>query len=211
MHYATRQEAGKRLAEVLKRFKGDGLVILALVRGGVILGAEIARALGAPLGVVLVRKLSYRSYPEYAIGAVAEDGRAIYNDDEPATRDDKWRESAEAEARHLIADRRQLYYSSGFTPPAIEGHTIVLVDDGIATGLSMQAAVQAVQRKHPKRIIVAVPMAPRDSIDLLTPLADEVIVLDNPDDFLGAVGVHYDHFPQVNDSEVKTLLEESKV
>jgi predicted phosphoribosyltransferase len=209
MHFTTRQEAGRRLAEALEQFRGDKPVVLALARGGVVLGAKIARTLDAPLGVVLVRKLSYRSYPEYAIGAVAEDGEAIYNDDEPATRDEKWRESAEVEARHIIADRKQLYYGNGFIPPAIENKTVILVDDGIATGLSMQAAIQAARRKHPKRLIVATPVAASDSIDRLTALADEVVVLANAENFLGSVGAHYDNFPQVNDNEVKTLLQES--
>jgi predicted phosphoribosyltransferase len=209
MHFTTRQEAGRRLAEALEQFRGDKPVVLALARGGVVLGAKIARTLDAPLGVVLVRKLSYRSYPEYAIGAVTEDGEAIYNDDEPATRDEKWRESAEVEARHIIADRKQLYYGNGFIPPAIENKTVILVDDGIATGLSMQAAIQAARRKHPKRLIVATPVAASDSIDRLTALADEVVVLANAENFLGSVGAHYDNFPQVNDNEVKTLLQES--
>jgi predicted phosphoribosyltransferase len=209
MHFTTRQEAGRRLAEALEQFRGDKPVVLALARGGVVLGAKIARTLDAPLGVVLVRKLSYRSYPEYAIGAVAEDGEAIYNDDEPATRDEKWRESAEVEARHIIADRKQLYYGNGFIPPAIENKTVILVDDGIATGLSMQAAIQAARRKHPKRLIVATPVAASDSIDRLTALADEVVVLANAENFLGSVGAHYDNFPQVNDNEVETLLQES--
>lgn len=211
MHFATRQEAGKRLAKALERFREDNPIVLALVRGGVVLGVEIARALNAPLGVVLVRKLSYRSYPEYAIGAVAEDGKAIYNDSEPATRDDKWRRSAEAEARHIITDRRQLYYGDGSTPPTIENHTVILVDDGIATGLSMQATIQAVRHKHPKQLIIAVPVTASDCLNRLATLADEVIVLDNPENFLGSVGAHYDQFPQVDDSEVKALLKESKI
>lgn len=209
MHFATRQEAGQRLAKALERFRDDNPVVLALARGGIVLGAEIARALDAPLGIVLVCKLSYRSYPEYAIGAVAEDGEAIYNDDEPATRDDKWRESAEAEARHIIADRKQLYYRNGFMPPNIENKTVILVDDGVATGLSMQAAIQAVRRKYPKRIIIAAPVTASDSIEKLTTLADEVVILDSAENFLGSVGAHYDSFPQVNDAEVKALLEES--
>ena len=211
MHYATRQEAGKRLAKALERFRGDNPVILGLARGGVVLGAEIAQALDAPLGVILVRKLSYRSYPEYAIGAVAEDGKAIYNDDEPATRDDKWRESAEAEARHIIADRRRLYYSDSFTPPSIEGRTVILVDDGIATGLSMQAAIQAVRSKHPKYVVIAAPVTASDSIDRLTALADAVVILDSAENFLGSVGAHYDEFPQVNDNEVASILKESTI
>lgn len=208
MSYINREDAGKRLAQVLRHFKGKDTVVLALPRGGIVLGAEVAKELKAPLGLVLVRKIGHPSYSEYAIGAVAEGEKPVYNENEVATIDEEWLKEAEASARELIEHRHELYYGEDLTPPETEGKVVLLVDDGIATGLTMEAAVRAMQNKHAKRVIVAVPVAPRDSIDTLEAIADEVVVLDNPDSFLGAVGSHYMEFEQVDDEEVRTLLRE---
>lgn len=208
-HYASRQEAGRHLAEALERLRDKDVAILALTRGGVVLGAEVARFLNAPLKLVLVRKISHPAYPEYAVGAVAGGGDPVYDETMTATLDEGWRKSAEADARKLIQFRRELYYGGIYKTPKIAGKTVVLVDDGMATGLSMLAAVQATRRKHPHRIIVAVPVASPDSVAKIRAVADEVLVLDEPRDFSGAVGAHYDYFPQVSDYAVKLLLEEA--
>lgn len=209
MDYANRQVAGQLLAEALRRFASDDVVVLALPRGGVVLGAEVARELEAPLDVVLVRKISHPSSPEYAIGAVVEDEPPVYNESEAAIINDGWLTQAEASARQLIERRRKLYYSADLPPPDIAGKTVIIVDDGIATGLTMEAAVRAVRNKHPKQIIVAVPIASAESVAELEDLADEVVVLDKPESFLGAVGSHYTEFEQVDDEEVKELLWEA--
>lgn len=208
MGYINRQDAGKRLAEALGRFKGKSVVVLALPRGGVALGVEVARALGAPLGLMLVRKIGHPSYHEYAIGAVAEGEKPTYNESEVALIDKKWLEEAERSALEVLEHRRRLYYGGSFKPPEIMGKTVVIVDDGIATGLTMEAAVRAVQNKHPKRVVVAVPVASQDSVDTLENIADEVVVLDDPESFSGAVGSHYQQFDQVDDEEVQALLRE---
>ena len=122
--------------------------------------------------------------------------------------DKAWLKGAEKSARELIEHRRRLYYGEDFTPPEVRGKLVVLVDDGIATGFTMEAAVRAMRKKHAKRIVVAVPVAPRDSVDRLETVADEVVVLDNPENFLGAVGSHYLEFAQVDDEEVRALLRE---
>lgn len=208
MSYINRQDAGKRLAQVLRHFKGKDAVVLALPRGGIVLGAEVAKELKAPLGLVLVRKIGHPSYSEYAVGAVAEGEEPTFNEDELLGLDDEWLREAVSSARQLIEHRRELYYGDDFMPPEVKDKTVILVDDGIATGLTMEAAVWAMQSKHAKRVIVAVPVAPRESIDELEVIADEVVVLDNPDDFQGAVGSHYQEFEQVDDEEVITLLRE---
>ena len=208
MSYIDRQDAGKRLAQVLRHFKGDDVVVLALPRGGIVLGAEVAKELRAPLGLVLVRKIGHPSYSEYAIGAVAEGEKPLYNENEIAGIDKGWLKEAEASAKELIEHRRELYYGEDLVPPEVSGKTVLLVDDGIATGLTMEAAVRAVRNKHPKRLIVAAPVASAESVDTLENIADEVVVLDKPESFLGAVGSHYLEFEQVNDEEVITLLRE---
>ena len=208
MRYANRQKAGKSLSKALKRFRGGDVVVLALPRGGIVLGAEVAKDLKAPLGLILVRKIGHPSYPEYAIGAVAEDEKPVYNESEVVALDKTWLKKAEASARQLIEQRRKLYYGGDFVPPEIAGKVVIVVDDGIATGLTMEAAVRAAKHKHPKKLIVAVPVAPHESVGTLESLADEVIVLDNPDNFMGAVGSHYMEFGQVGDEEVKILLRE---
>jgi len=208
MSYINREDAGRRLAQVLRHFKGKDTVVLALPRGGIVLGAEVSKELKAPLGLVLVRKIGHPSYSEYAIGAVAEGEKPVYNENEVATIDEEWLKEAEASARKLIEHRHELYYGENLTPPEVEDKVVILVDDGIATGLTMESAVRAVRNKKAKRIIVAVPVASRESVDTLDSMADEVVVLDEPEDFLGAVGAHYQEFEQVDDEEVRTLLRE---
>ncbi len=207
VNYIDRQDAGQRLARSLKRFAGrSDAVVLALPRGGIVLGAAVARELEAPLGLVLVRKIGHPSASEYAIGAVVEGEKPLYNESEAAAIDPDWLRQAEASARELIERRHKLYYDEDLTPPEIKSKTIIIVDDGIATGLTMEAAVRAIRNKHPKRIVVAVPVASAESVATLEDLADEVIVLDKPTSFRGAVGSHYMQFEQVDDEEVKALL-----
>lgn len=210
MNFLNRQEAGKLLAKELLFLKDQPVVVLALPRGGVVLGKEIARALDAPLGLVLVRKIGHPYYADYAIGAVAEGEEPLYNDSEVATIDDEdWLMEAVAAARTVMEKRRSIYYDNDLTPPDINGKTVVLVDDGIATGFTMRAAVMSVQQKLPAKIIVAVPVASPDSVAALQKMAAEMVLLDDPDDFLGAVGAHFEEFEQVNDEEVRMLLREA--
>lgn len=206
MRYANRQAAGKELAKALYHLRSTDAVVLALPRGGVVVGIEVARALRAPFGIVMVRKIAHPNYSEYAVGAIAEDGEPVYDAAERATLSDAWCTFAEAEARALIKYRHELYANNERTIPTITNKTVIIVDDGIATGLTMRAAVMYVRDKHPRRLIVAVPIASADSVLALRPIVDEVIVATDPHVFRGAVGAHYAHFPQVSDGEVKRLL-----
>lgn len=204
MTFTDRAEAGRLLAAELRKY-GDGAVVYALPRGGVETAAEVAHALDAPLDLIIARKIGHPFSPEYAVGAVTETGPLVWNEAERAGLDDIWAKQAEATERAEAKRRRQLYLEDR-KPISAAGKTAILVDDGIATGLTMQAAVQDIKNQQPEKIIVAVPVAPQDSIDALAEAVDEVIVLDDPNNFLGAVGPHYEHFPQLTDQEVVDFL-----
>lgn len=208
MRYTNRLDAGKQLARALHHFRSKDTVVLALPRGGVVLGAEIARELEAPLGLVLVKKIGHPSYPEYAIGAIAEDEKPIYNLNEVEIMDEYWLRGAESRARDLIYHRRELYYDGDFIPPEVKQKMVILVDDGIATGLTMEAAVRAVRQQGAQKIIVAVPIASPESVDILEDITDAIITLEDPYTFLGSIGSHYIDFDQVDDEEVRSLLRE---
>lgn len=207
MDYSTRQSAGTQLAEALTRFKDESPLVVALPRGGVVPAAEVARRLHAPLALLLVRKIGHPAYAEYAVGALAENEEPLYSE-EAARLDEEWLLEAEKAARRLIARRRKLYFTDETRQPAFTGRTVLLIDDGIATGLTMRAAVAALKHKGARKIIVAVPVASTESLHVLAKEADEVIVLDDPENFRGAVGAHYHEFPQVSDEQVRTLLKE---
>lgn len=204
--FADRREAGKQLAAKLARHKSADAVVLALPRGGVVVGYEVARALGLPLDIVAARKIGHPSSPEYAIGAVDESGEALFNDAEALKADARWLEE-ETEREQKEAKRRARVYRAGRAPLPLAGKTAILVDDGIATGLTMRLAARAVKKQGAKKIIVAAPVAPEDSLRALKDEgADETIVLEPPEDFLGAVGAHYAIFDQTKDDEVIRLL-----
>ena len=208
MRYADRRDAGRRLAGALAGLAGPATVVLALPRGGVILGAEVARALGAPLDLVLPRKVGHPSFPEYGIAAVAEAGEVVENRDEVARVDPAWFARAVAEERAEAARRRRS--SLGDRPPTdLTGMTAILVDDGIATGLTMRAALCDVRARGAARAVVAVPVAPADAVARMRREADDVVTLQAPPDFAGAVGAYYRDFRQVTDEEVVRALAEA--
>ncbi len=207
MRFRDRREAGQKLAQALARYRGREGVIYPLPRGGVMLGVEVSRALGMPLDLIIPRKIGHPYNPEYAICAVTEHGAPICNEREVAQVDPEWfRKRVEAERRE--ARRRRELYLSGRAPLPAEGKIAVLVDDGIATGLTMRAAIQDVKQRRPARVIVAIPVAPKDTADRLAREVDEVAALDVSDFYLGAVGAYYDDFPQLTDDEVILLLRE---
>lgn len=210
MTYADRRDAGKQLASALYHFQGADTVIMALPRGGVVLGVEVAKELHAPLGLILVRKIGHPSYSEYAIGAVAEGDKPIYNKSEVAKLDDEWLKEAEIAAHDLTRRRRKIYFGDDIVQPEMKDKTVIIVDDGIATGCTMEAAIKAVIGSGSKKVIVAVPVASSESISNLEQFADEIVVLDDPNNFLGAVGSHYDSFEPVEDEEAKALLREAQ-
>jgi predicted phosphoribosyltransferase/pimeloyl-ACP methyl ester carboxylesterase len=206
--FADRSEAGCALAQRLLKFKDQRPVVLALPRGGVPVGFEVARALDAPLDLILVRKIGAPFQPELAVGAVVDGGRAETIINEDVVREFQISESyiAEESARQLdeIERRRRLYLADRVRVP-LAGRTAIVVDDGIATGATMEAALHATRRANPKRLVLATPAAPPDTLERLRPQVDEVVCLATPRLF-GAIGVFYEDFRQVSDEEVVDLL-----
>lgn len=206
MRFRDRTEAGRRLAEALSKYQGEEGVIYPLPRGGIVLGVEIARALGMPLDLVIPRKIGHPFNPEYAICAVTETGDPVCNEFEVARVDKGWFESEVRSARQEARRRRELYLGER-QPLAVAGKTAIIVDDGIATGLTMRAAIRDARAREPSPLVVAVPVAPADTVEALRREVDDVVTLDVPDFYLGAVGAYYADFPQLTDEEVMKLLE----
>lgn len=205
MRFRDRVDAGKQLAQALKKYQKHDGVVYALPRGGVVLGVEVARALDMPLDLLIPRKIGHPLQPEYAICAVVENGEMVCNQQEVARVDPQWfRQIVEAE-RHEARRRRELYLG-GRKPAPIEGKTAIIVDDGIATGLTMEVSIRDARRRQPEHLVVAVPVAPPDTVERLSREVDEFLVLDASPYYLGAVGAYYDRFLQVTDEEVIALL-----
>jgi putative phosphoribosyl transferase len=207
MRFRNRREAGLLLAEKLEKYKDEDVVVYALPRGGVEVGVEVARHLEAPLDLLIPRKIGHPEQPEYAVCALTEDGYLICNQDELERLDKKWL-NAEVEKEKLEAKRRRQLYLKGRPPVPVEGKTAIVVDDGVATGLTVLAAVHEVRQRGPSKLVLAMPVLPRDIAELLRNRVDEMEVLDIPKTYLGAVGAYYDDFDQVEDDEVIRLMEE---
>lgn len=213
MFFRDREHAGQRLAEELARFKDQQPAVLALPRGGVPVGFEIARALNAPLDVILVRKLGSPISPELAIGAIAEgtDVEPVIDEQIVAELgvEKTYIEAEIARQKREIARRQQLYAASR---PALDirDMTAIVIDDGIATGATMKAAVRAARSRQPRKLVLAVPVAPEDTIERLRHGVDEVVCLSTPLDF-GAVGLFYADFSPVDDEVVIDLLKRAAV
>ena len=205
--FRDRNDAGRQLAEKLAKYRGQNAAVLALPRGGVVTGREIAQALGLPLDIAVVRKIGHPLSPEYAIGAVDDSGAIILNDAETESVSQAWL-AGEIEREKKEAERRIKAYRGGRKPIPISGKTALVVDDGIATGLSMRLVVRSLRVQNPARVVVAVPVASAEAVESLRKEADEVITLEPPEEFLGAVGAHYIEFEQVEDAEVIRLLSE---
>ena len=209
MKFADRGEAGRKLADKLLHLKDRRPVVLVLPRGGVAIGFEIARALDAALDIVLVRKIGVPWQPELALGAVTDgDSPATFIDRDLATSlgvPDGYIEEETTRQLEEI-ERRRKSYCEGRPAVQIAGRTAIVVDDGIATGATMRVALQAVRRRAPARLILAVPVAPPDTLAaLLEEAADEAVTLETPA-ALGAIGFYYRDFHQMSDAEVTDLL-----
>ena len=204
--FEDREDAGRQLAEKLEQYRGTDAVVLALPRGGVVLGAEIAKALHLPLDIVVTRKIGHPDNPEYAICAVDENGSLLCNETERKLAGEKWFQE-EVEREQKEAARRTELYRGGRAPRALGGRIVIISDDGIATGLTIRLAVQAIKKQKPERIVVAVPVAPGEVVRELKKEADELVVLLPPAEFMGAVGAHYQEFEQVDDDTVIQLLQ----
>lgn len=206
-YFTDRHHAGALLAEQLREYKGKGVLVLGIPRGGVLVAAEVARQLDAELDIVVARKLGAPSSPELAIGAVTANGGRFLNRDviralgvsQSYIQEVTMREMAEAR-------QREARFRKGRAPAEIEGRTVVVVDDGLATGATMRAAVRSVRKRKPAHLIVAVPVGAREACTALKEECDQVVCLSIPEPFY-AVGIYYAHFEPTEDAEVQETLE----
>ena len=207
--FADRREGGRVLAERLAHLQGhEDLLVLALPRGGVAIGYEVARALHADLDVFIVRKLGHPGHEEYAMGAIASGGVQVMNEGPGLGVSERELKEVVARERAELVRRESLY--RGLRPPvAIEGRTVIVVDDGLATGATMRAALKAVRQLNPHWLVAAVPVGASETCDLLRREADEVVCAATPYPFR-AVGLWYRDFPQSTDEEVKRLLAQAQ-
>jgi predicted phosphoribosyltransferase len=209
-YFSNRIEAGQRLAAALQGFQFKDGLVLAIPRGGVVVGYEVANNLNLPLDVIIPRKIGAPGNPELAIGAMTEDGTAIL--DEPlisylnVTADYILRES---ENQKTEIRRRMHLYRKDAPYPDISGRDVIVVDDGIATGSTMKAALTSVKNKHAKTVTAAIPVGPPTTIEELKSQADQVICLYTPESFY-AIGEFYDDFSQTSDDEVIYLLQRNR-
>lgn len=206
MRFATRRAAGRRLGAALRHLTTEQPVVVGLPRGGVPVAYEVAQELAAPLDVLVVRKLGCPWQPELGIGALGEDGIRLLNG--PLTRS-MGITAAELDAAAGREDaelrRRLLRYRGGREPIDVTGRTVVVVDDGLATGFTARAGIEVLRRRRAGRIVLAVPVAPADAVKELRAVADDVVCLHTPRVFR-AIGLFYDDFSQTSDEEVTELL-----
>ncbi|MEU6572244.1 phosphoribosyltransferase family protein [Streptomyces sp. NPDC046805] len=210
MRFQNRKQAGRELAEQLcvRQEKGElpDPVVLALPRGGVAVAVEVARALGAPLDVLLVRKIGAPHHQEFGVGAIVGDDPPLYDAetlDLLGLSEESLASAVERERKEL--HRREQRYRQGRPPPALEGRTVIVVDDGLATGSTARAALRHVRRRAPGRLVLAVPVGAPESLGTLSAEADDVLCLYAPYSF-SAVGQWYDDFGQLSDADVLDAL-----
>jgi len=205
--FADRYDAGRALAVRLERYRGDpNAIVLALPRGGVPVGFEVARSLGLPLDVLVVRKLGLPAQPELAMGAVASGGAVVLNDEVLRLLPEGSDTLERVKARELLeVARREQAYRGDRAPLAVRGRTCIVVDDGLATGATMAAALRAMKNSHAGRIVAAVPVASSEALERIAAIADEVACPHVPPWF-SAVGQWYERFDQTEDDEVRELM-----
>ena len=205
--FKDRYDAAIELAIKLKKYKGKDGIVLAVPRGGVPVGYVIAKELGFPLEIILSKKIGHPSNPEYAIGSVSLDG-TIINEDVTNVSSDYIHREAEKILQNL--NTKFKYYMGDQNPTDLKNKTVIVVDDGIATGSTVIATVKSIRKMNPKEIIIAAPVASPGSINKLQSIADEIICLSIPPNFMG-VGQFYYDFSQVEDEEVIQLLKDARM
>lgn len=205
MHFKDRQDAGRQLGRRLAHYQGQDIVVYGLPRGGVVVAEEIAKILHAPLDLILAHKIGHPRHAEYAIAAISESGHLVGTEHELQAVGQTWLEQEKKQQLEEIKRKRKIYLKNRPSTP-VQDKIAIIVDDGIATGLTMLAGIQELKGQQPKKIVVAVPVAPKETADLLKTMVDEVVAVEIPENFLGAVGAYYIDFDQVEDDEVVSLL-----
>jgi putative phosphoribosyl transferase len=208
MLFYDRKDAGRQLATALAHYKGERCLVLALPRGGVPIAAEVAKVLDAPLDLIFVRKIGVPWQPELAMGAVVDGGApTVVRSPEVIEHAHVTEEqfTAICAAERAEIERRRAVYLSDSPPLDPAGRVVIVIDDGIATGATMRAALRAIRTRAPKKLVMAVPLASRDALSRLAPEADEIVCLACPHPFR-AVGIYYGDFDQVSDREVTSIL-----
>lgn len=204
MYFKNRRDAGKQLSLLLEKYQNQNVVVFALPRGGVTVAAEIAKFLHAPLDLIFAHKIGHPYQSEYAIAAVSESGHLVRNSH---FTEEVWLEQEKVRQLEEIKKRRKTYLK-GKKEISLDDKIAIIVDDGIATGLTMLVGIKELKERHPKKIVVAVPVAPKSQANLLKTLADDFVGIEIDDyQFLGSVGAYYDDFTQVEDEEVIAILD----
>jgi len=206
MHFKDRKDAGRMLADALMEYKDSDAVVYALPRGGVVLGVEIAKKLHLPLDLVVPRKVGHPQQPEYGVCAITEDGHLVCSREEISRLAPAWLTS-EVQKEQAEAKRRLQTYTANRPRAVPTNRTAIIVDDGVATGLTMLAAIEEIKDKGANWIVLASPIVPSDVADRLKRYVNELIALDIPVVYLGSVGAYYDKFAQLEDKEVTKLLD----
>lgn len=207
MTFKDRTDAGRQLAQLLETYKGTDAIVLAIPRGGVVVGYEIAKALGLPMDVVVPRKIGAPGQPEYGIGAVAGEDISVLDDKAIGylhVPSEYIKRESERQRAEIV--RRTAAYRGNRPHVDLRRRTVIIVDDGVATGYTTRAAIEEVRRQSPAELILAVPVGPPDVISSLRSIVDDVVTIDTPLPFY-AVGAWYEEFLQVSDSEVERLME----
>lgn len=203
--FLDRTQAGELLARQLEEYRDTPVVVYGLPRGGIVVAAVVAKALKAPLDILTPRKIGHPNNPEYAICAVTESGMLVCNEIERQRVDESWFQHA-LQSEQREARRRREIYLAGKEPISVEGKTVILIDDGIATGLTMRAALREIQQRNPVFTIIAIPVIPAETAKILRREVNRVIAVSEPQYFLGAIGSYYQDFHAVSDEEVMVLL-----
>ncbi|MFI5385836.1 MAG: phosphoribosyltransferase [Fimbriimonadales bacterium] len=207
--FLDRADGGRSLAEKLRKYRGQDVVVFGLPRGGVATARVVADELNAPLDLIITRKIGHPGNPEYALGAVTDDGETAYNRDALNGVSPEWLE--QERLRQLEeAERRRLLYLESRPPISVNGRIAILVDDGIATGYTMEAAILSLRKRQPAKIVVAAPVAPESAVRRFAALADEVVIVEAPELFF-AIGQWYEDFSQLADEDVLELMRKTPV
>jgi len=205
MKLEDRKDAGIRLAEALEKYKSEEPIVFALSKGGVVLGAEIASKLDAPLDMIFVKKIGNPENSEVTICAMADDGPPVCTPDEIQKVSSKWLDKEIEKGRREIRKRREKYFGS-ITSHDVEGKTVIIVDDGLTTGLTVRAGILEMKERKPKKLIVAIPVVPSPISEVLKAMVDELVTIMIDSHYLGFVGLYYHNFDQIDDEKVVAIL-----